>query len=130
MSLPIQPVKVCAECEQPTADYYAVNPRTGEHSKGEVYCLECYERGVRRQLHKEWDRKRALTLLRYSNVLTKTTAEEHLESAGKCLREAIKHLNAVLLDRCQGYSEYDNEYTAALNNALVSLLQARQRLNR
>jgi hypothetical protein len=63
MSLPIQPVKVCAECEQPTADYYAVNPRTGEHSKGEVYCLECYERGVRRQLHKEWDRKRALAAL-------------------------------------------------------------------
>lgn len=60
MSLPIQPVKVCAECEQVTVDYYAVNPRTGEPSKVEVYCLECYERGVRRQLHKEWDRKRAL----------------------------------------------------------------------
>jgi hypothetical protein len=64
MSLPIQPVKVCAECEQVTTDYYAVNPRTGEHSKGEVYCRVCYERGVRRQLHKEWDRKRALEAVR------------------------------------------------------------------
>jgi restriction endonuclease len=63
-------------------------------------------------------------------VLTRTTAEEHLEAAGKCLREAIKHLNSVLLDHCQGYSEYDNEYTAALNATLVSILQARQRLNR
>jgi hypothetical protein len=64
MSLPVQPVKVCAECEQVTTDYYAVNPRTGERSKGEVYCLECYERGVRRQLHKEWDRKRCLEEVR------------------------------------------------------------------
>jgi restriction endonuclease len=63
-------------------------------------------------------------------MLTRTTAEEHLEAAGKCLREAIKHLNYVLVDRCQGYSEYDNEYTAALNAAIVSILQARQRLNR
>lgn len=70
MSLPIQPVKVCAECEQPTADYYAVNPRTGERSKREVYCLECYERGVRRQLHKEWDRKRCLEGVHNSRGLT------------------------------------------------------------
>jgi restriction endonuclease len=77
-----------------------------------------------------WTPALGLTSPRCSNMLMRTTAEEHLEAAGKCLREAIKHLNYVLLDHCQGYSEYDNEYTAALNAALVSILQARQRLNR
>jgi hypothetical protein len=64
MSLPIHPVKVCSECKQPTADYYAVNPQTGEGSGARVYCRECYERGVRRQLRKDWDRKRALEALK------------------------------------------------------------------
>jgi hypothetical protein len=63
-------------------------------------------------------------------VLTRTTAEEHLEAAGECLRQAIGHLNSVLIDRCQGYHEYKKEYTATLYDALVNVIQAKQRLNR
>jgi hypothetical protein len=63
-------------------------------------------------------------------VLTRTTAEEHLEAAEKCLREAIGHLNEILLNSCQGYSEYGTEYTAALYDALVGLMKAKQSLER
>jgi hypothetical protein len=45
----------------------------------------------------------------------KTAADEHIKSAERCLREAIGHLNEVLLSGCPGHSEYRIEYVAALH---------------
>jgi hypothetical protein len=59
----------------------------------------------------------------------KTAADEHLKSAERCLQESIGHLNEILLSKCQGYSEYRIEYTAALHEALVYMIRARQQLS-
>jgi hypothetical protein len=58
----------------------------------------------------------------------KTAADEHLKSAERCLQESIGHLNEILLSKCQGYSEYRIEYIAALHDALVYMIRARQQL--
>lgn len=60
----------------------------------------------------------------------KTTADSHLEFADRHLREAIGHLNEVLLSGCPGHSEYRIEYMAALHDALIGMIRAKQQLSR
>jgi hypothetical protein len=59
----------------------------------------------------------------------KTAADEHIKSAERCLREAIGHLNEVLLSGCPGHSEYRIEYVAALHDALVCMIRAKQQIS-
>jgi hypothetical protein len=59
----------------------------------------------------------------------KTTADSHLESTERCLQEAIGHLNEVLLNGCPGHSEYRTEYVAALHDALVCMIRAKQQIS-
>lgn len=60
----------------------------------------------------------------------RTTADEHLDSAGESVKQAIKDINAVLFEECWGHDEYRDDYRDTLYEVYHKLVDIKRRLNR
>ena len=58
----------------------------------------------------------------------RTTADERIEHAEESILEAIRALNAVIIDRCNGYDDLRNETKSNLRKACSMLMDARELL--
>lgn len=59
-----------------------------------------------------------------------TTADKALDDADEHLREAIRELSRLVVDRCDGHDDYSKEYQVDIQEAFVSLLGIRAKLDR
>lgn len=59
-----------------------------------------------------------------------TTADKALDAADEHLREAIRELSKLIVDRCWGHDEFGESYKQHIQEAFVSLLGIRANLNR
>lgn len=59
-----------------------------------------------------------------------TEADTHLDQASQCIQEAIKHLSALIVDRCGGHDEYRAEYIENLHQSYTKLIEINRKLGR
>lgn len=57
-----------------------------------------------------------------------TTADNHIDEVRKNIAEAVKHLNAVLVEGCWGADEYRKDYHDKLVDMQAQLLKMQRDL--
>lgn len=60
----------------------------------------------------------------------RTTADEKLDEAADYINKALLAFNRIVVERCNGYDEYTQEYTAKIKKYHLELLEIRDGLNR
>jgi hypothetical protein len=59
-----------------------------------------------------------------------TDADKNLNSAAEHIKEAIRNLNAIVVDECWGHDEYKGEYRQGIYQSLHDLIEIKTRLDR
>lgn len=54
----------------------------------------------------------------------RTTADEALEKAQEHLRATYDHLHRIVIERCWGHDEYNDEYKAKINKLFMDVQAA------
>ena len=58
----------------------------------------------------------------------RTAADEHKDSAKAHVSDAIVELGYIIIDRCEGYDEFNSTYALALRDCLSKLIDVREML--
>lgn len=57
-----------------------------------------------------------------------SAADEHLSEAKDKLRDALQHLSSIVVDRCNGYDDFSEDYRDTIRESFAKLIAIRDEL--